>query len=491
MILALDQGTSSSRAIIFNKNKQIVASAQLEFTQIYPQTAWVEHNPREIWSSQLTVAQQALKNANLIAADIAAIGITNQRETTIVWDKTTGEAIYNAIVWQDRRTADICERLRAEGWEQYIRENTGLVLDAYFSATKISWILENVAGARAKAEAGELCFGTVDSWLLYKLTNGAVHSTDYSNASRTMLFNINTLTWDEKLLNVLNIPKNMLPSVQNNAHDFGYTAPEHLGAAVKIAGMAGDQQAALFGQGCYERGQAKNTYGTGCFMLMNTDELKHSKNGLISTIAWRIGDKTTYALEGSVFIAGAAIQWLRDGLQIINNAAQSAQMARSLPDNGGVYLVPAFAGLAAPYWDMYARGAIFGLTRGTTSAHLVRAALESLAYQTKDVLMAMAQDADTELTCLRADGGASANEFLMQWQADVLRCTVEVPPVVETTALGAAYLAGLQVGFWNWDELKANFSHFQTYQPQNNLDTVEKCYHYWQKAVQRSLQWID
>jgi glycerol kinase len=492
MILSLDQGTSSSRAIIFNKNKQIVATAQQEFTQIYPQNGWVEHNPQEIWLSQLTVAQQVLKNAGLIASDMQAIGITNQRETTILWNRLTAEPVYNAIVWQDRRTAHICENLRINGHEQHIKQTTGLVLDAYFSATKIAWILDNVTGARTLAEAGNLCFGTVDTWLLFKLTGGKEHKTDFSNASRTMLFDINNLCWDDKILNLLNIPKSILPKVCENTFNFGSTVPELLGASIKIAGMAGDQQAALFGQACFELGQAKNTYGTGCFMLMNTGQkVQHSAHGLISTIAWRIAGKTTYALEGSVFIAGAAIQWLRDGLQILQSAAQSAQLAKSLPDNGGVYLVPAFTGLAAPYWDMYARGTIFGLTRSSTSAHLVRAALESLAYQTKDVLIAMAKDAGTELKCLRADGGASANDFLMQWQSNVLNCDVQVPPMVETTALGAAYLAGLQVGFWDWNELKADFSHFQTYTPQTNLSTAEKGYYYWQKAVKRSLDWLE
>ena len=412
MILALDQGTSSSRAIIFNHNKQIVASAQQEFTQIYPQNDWVEHNPMEIWQTQLKVAQQALKNANLIASDILAIGITNQRETTILWNRQTGEPIYNAIVWQDRRTAPLCEKLLADGHEQLVKRSTGLVLDAYFSATKIKWLLDNVANARELANAGNLCFGTVDTWLLFKLTNGQAHKTDFSNASRTMLFDINKLEWNEEILSILDIPKSILPTVCENTHNFGSSAPELLGGSIKITGMAGDQQAALFGQSCFEAGQAKNTYGTGCFMLMNTgQELQFSKNGLISTIAWKIAGKTTYALEGSVFIAGAAIQWLRDGLHILQNAAQSSQIAKNLPDNQGVYVVPAFTGLAAPHWDMYARGTIFGLTRATTSAHLVRAALESLAYQTKDVLNAMSQDAGLQLTNLRADGGASANDF--------------------------------------------------------------------------------
>ena len=492
MILALDQGTSSSRAIIFNHNKQIVASAQQEFTQIYPQNDWVEHNPMEIWQTQLKVAQQALKNANLIASDILAIGITNQRETTILWNRQTGEPIYNAIVWQDRRTAPLCEKLLADGHEQLVKRSTGLVLDAYFSATKIKWLLDNVANARELANAGNLCFGTVDTWLLFKLTNGQAHKTDFSNASRTMLFDINKLEWNEEILSILDIPKSILPTVCENTHNFGSSAPELLGGSIKITGMAGDQQAALFGQSCFEAGQAKNTYGTGCFMLMNTgQELQFSKNGLISTIAWKIAGKTTYALEGSVFIAGAAIQWLRDGLHILQNAAQSSQIAKNLPDNQGVYVVPAFTGLAAPHWDMYARGTIFGLTRATTSAHLVRAALESLAYQTKDVLNAMSQDAGLQLTNLRADGGASANDFLMQWQAETLGAEVFVPHIIETTALGAAYMAGLQIGFWSWEELKADFSHFKVYSPLLPAATVQKYYYYWQKAVKRSLDWLE
>ncbi|MBP6664353.1 MAG: glycerol kinase GlpK, partial [Chitinophagales bacterium] len=446
-ILALDQGTTSSRAILFNEKAQIVGIAQREFTQIYPQAGWVEHNPNEIWDTQLATAQQVLTQCGVTATQIAAIGITNQRETTVVWDKKTGKAIYNAIVWQDRRTADTCTDLKNKGFEPYIRENTGLVIDAYFSGTKIKWILDNVPDAREKAEKGQLLFGTIDTWLIWKLTNGKTHATDYSNASRTMLYNIANLAWDKQLLAELNIPAKMLPKVLNSSDNYGTTTPELFGGtAIPITGVAGDQQAALFGQACFTQGMAKNTYGTGCFMLMNTGtERIRSKNGLLTTIAWGLNGTVEYALEGSVFIAGAAIQWLRDGLRLIDSAADSEFYANKVPNSDGVYVVPAFAGLGAPYWDMYARGAIFGLTRRTTKAHLVRATLESLAYQTRDVLKAMEADSGLKLRTLRVDGGACANNLLMQFQADILDTPVERPALVETTAMGAAYLAGIAV----------------------------------------------
>ncbi len=487
-ILSLDQGTTSSRAILFDKKGNIVDLVQQEFTQIYPQSAWVEHNALEIWNTQLKVTQEVLKNNNLSAKDIAAIGITNQRETTVVWDKNTGEPIYNAIVWQDRRTASFCDELKNRGLENYVKENTGLVIDAYFSGTKINWILNHVQGARKKAEKGELLFGTIDTWLVWKLTGGKVHVTDYSNASRTLVYNIKKLDWDAKLLKELDIPKNMLPQVRPSSEVYGETTV--FDAPIKIGGMAGDQQAALFGQACHQSGMAKNTYGTGCFMLMNTGtEPIKSKSGLLTTIAWGLNGEVHYALEGSVFIAGAAIQWLRDGLKIIDESPDSEFFAMKVDDADGVVVVPAFAGLGAPYWDMYARGAIFGLTRGTNKSHLIRATLESLAYQTKDVLDAMAKDSGVDLSVLRVDGGASANNLLMQFQADILNTNVERPKVIETTALGAAYLAGLAVGYWTLEGIQNNRQVDKTFNPQMESSKQSQLYKKWQKAVKRTMEW--
>jgi glycerol kinase len=492
MILALDQGTTSSRAIVFDQDGTIVATAQQEFQQYYPQTAWVEHNALEIWRTQLAVAKKVLRKKQLDPTAIKAIGITNQRETTVVWNKHTGEPVYNAIVWQDRRTAERCDLLRDEGWKDYVYSQTGLVLDAYFSGTKLEWILNNVEGARKAAQAGDLLFGTIDTWLLWKLTNGAVHATDYSNASRTMLFNIQTLQWDQQLLNEFNIPISMLPEVRPSSEVYGHSDSKLLGHSFPIGGMAGDQQAALFGQGCTQVGMAKNTYGTGCFMLMNTGQKRiPSKAGLLTTIAWGLDGKITYALEGSVFIAGAAVQWLRDELKILDEAPDSEYFTSKVDDNGGVYVVPAFAGLGAPYWDMYARGAIFGLTRGSNKYHIIRATLESLAYQTKDVLEAMEKDAAVDLHCLRVDGGACANNFLMQFQADLLNTTVERPAVIETTALGAAYLAGLAVGFWDKDSLEQRWQLDRGFQPVMPEKERQHLYQQWQKAVERTKGWED
>ncbi len=489
-ILALDQGTTSCRAILFDKKGNIAATEQQEFTQIFPQPAWVEHNADEIWQTQLKVAQDVLTNNGVTAAEIAGIGITNQRETTVIWDKKTGKPIHNAIVWQDRRTAPFCDELKAEGWEPYIRTNTGLVVDAYFSGTKVKWLLDNVPGARAKAKKGELLFGTMDTWLVWNLTGGKVHVTDYSNASRTLLFNIKTLKWDKEVLKRFDIPTKMLPKVKPSSQVYGKSISALFGKSIPVAGMAGDQQAALFGQGCHKAGMAKNTYGTGCFMLMNTGETPvESKAGLLTTIAWGIDGKVTYALEGSVFIAGAAIQWLRDGLKIIDSAPDSEFFAEKVEDNGGVYVVPAFAGLGAPYWDMYARGAIFGLTRGTEKSHLIRATLESLAYQTKDVLDAMKKDSGVPLTALRVDGGACANNLLMQFQADILKTTVQRPKVIETTALGAAYLAGLAVGFWTPKTISKGWQLDHTFKPKMTAAKRKKLYSGWQKAVKRAMDW--
>lgn len=489
-ILALDQGTTSSRAIIFDKEGNITALEQQEFTQNYPQPGRVEHNANEIWQTQLKVARDVLKNNNIKAEEIAAIGITNQRETTLVWDKITGEPIHNAIVWQDRRTASICDQLKADGREEAIRAKTGLVTDAYFSGTKIQWLLDNVEGARERAERGDLLFGTMDSWLVWKMTGGQVHITDYTNASRTLLYNIHELKWDEDLLNWIKVPASVLPEVKPSSEIYGKTEASLFGGEIPIAGIAGDQQAALFGQACYDTGMAKNTYGTGCFMLMNTGEtVVSSKNGLLTTIAWGIDGKITYALEGSVFIAGAAIQWLRDGLKIIDQAPDSEFFAMKVNDTDGVYVVPAFAGLGAPYWDMYARGAIFGLTRGTRKAHLIRATLESLAYQTKDVLEAMEQDAGLQMTNLRVDGGASANNMLMQFQADILATQVERPVVTETTALGAAYLAGLAVGYWKKSEISKNWQSDRQFHPDMGDEKRKKLYKGWKKAVKRTMDW--
>ena len=489
-ILALDQGTTSSRAILFDKKGNIKATEQQEFTQIFPKPGWVEHDPMEIWESQLKVAQDILKKNKISAKDIGAIGITNQRETTIVWDKNTGVPIHNAIVWQDRRTASICDALKEKGLTNHVRKNTGLVIDAYFSGTKINWILDHVEGARAKAENGDLLFGTVDTWLLWKLTGGAVHVTDYSNASRTLIYNIKSLKWDDKMLEELDIPKNMLPDVRSSSEIYGHSTASLFGEEIAIAGIAGDQQAALFGQACHEVGTAKNTYGTGCFMLMNTGtQPVESKSGLLTTIAWGLDGEVTYALEGSVFIAGAAVQWLRDGLKIIDSSPDSEYYAMKVEDTEGVYVVPAFAGLGAPYWDMYARGAIFGLTRGTSKSHLIRATLESLAYQTRDVLDAMTKDSGVELTSLRVDGGASANNLLMQFQADILGSEVERPKVIETTALGAAYLAGIAVGFWEKEEISKNRQTDKIFKSNMKEEERKKLYKGWQKAVKRTMNW--
>ena len=466
--------------------------AQQEFRQIYPQSGWVEHDPMEIWHTQIAVAKIALQQSGLSASDIKAIGITNQRETTIVWDKASGQPIYNAIVWQDRRTAEICERLKNKGLENTVRERSGLVIDAYFSGTKISWILDHVAGAREKAEKGELCFGTVDSWLLWNLSSGKVHATDYSNASRTMIFDIRNLCWDGDMLRELDIPIQMLPEVKASSHIFGYADAKFFGAEIPISGIAGDQQAALFGQGCFEPGMAKNTYGTGCFMLMNSGtEMILSKSGLLTTIAWGLDGKVEYALEGSVFIAGAAIQWLRDEVKILDSAADSEYYANKVSDNGGVYVVPAFAGLGAPYWDMYARGAILGLSRGSSKAHIIRATLESLAYQTRDVLKAMEKDSGLSLKTLRVDGGASANNFLMQFQSDILAVDVSRPEILETTALGAAYLAGLAVGFWKKSELINERKTERSFNPTMPEEKREKLYKIWQKAVEKTSGWLE
>lgn len=491
-ILALDQGTTSSRAILFDEKSHIVAVEQQEFTQYYPQPGWVEHDANEIWQTQLKVAQALLRNHRIPANEIAAIGITNQRETTVIWNKITGEPIHKAIVWQDRRTAGICDQLKSQGLGPYVRQETGLVIDAYFSGTKVKWLLDNVPNARKEAEKGNLLFGTIDTWLVWKLTGGQSHVTDYSNASRTMLFNIRDLNWDTQMLDKLEVPANILPEVKASSGIFGHTEAVHFGAQIPISGIAGDQQAALFGQACHAPGMAKNTYGTGCFMLMNTGTQPiASESGLLTTIAWGLGEKVYYALEGSVFIAGAAVQWLRDGLKIVDDAKDTAYIASKVADTGGVYVVPAFAGLGAPYWDMYARGAIFGLTRGTSKAHLVRATLEALAYQTKDVLSAMEKDAKLPLSKLRVDGGASNNDFLMQFQADMLGVTVERPSITETTALGAAYLAGLAVGFWQPAEISANWQLEHSFEPEMTAELREKHYRGWQKAVERSMKWEE
>ena len=493
-IIALDQGTTSSRAVIFNHNGEIVQIAQKEFSQIYPKPGWVEHDPMEIWGTQSGVLREVLETAGIRPKEIAAIGITNQRETTVVWDKNTGKPVYNAIVWQCRRTANICDDLKARGLEDYVRENTGLVIDAYFSGTKIKWILDNVEGAREKAEKGELLFGNIDTWLIWNLTRGKVHITDYSNASRTMIYNIKELKWDEKLLKELEIPLSMLPEVRPSSEVYGITDPHTLGGAeIPISGIAGDQQAALFGQACFEPGMAKNTYGTGCFMLMNTgEEMVISKNGLLTTIAWGVDGKVEYALEGSIFVAGAIIQWLRDELHLIVDANDSEYFALKEKDNNGVYLVPAFVGLGAPYWDMYARGTIVGLTRGANKNHIIRAALESIAYQTRDVLEAMEEDSGIELQELRVDGGAVANNFLMQFQSDILGVSVHRPEVIETTALGAAYLAGLAVDFWkDKNEITRRWNVDRVFEWRMKKEEKEKLYRGWKKAVERSKDWVE
>ena len=491
-IIALDQGTTSSRAIVFDKNQNILGVSQKEITQIYPKEGWVEHNPMEIWASQYGVLQEVIAKINIHSSDIVAIGITNQRETTIVWDKNTGEPIYNAIVWQCRRTSNIVDDLKKKGLDKYIQNKTGLIPDAYFSATKIKWILDNVDGAREKAEKGELLFGTVDTWILWKLTDGKVHVTDYTNASRTMLYNINELKWDDELLEIFNIPKSMLPEVKNSSEIYGYTNLDGE-CKVPIAGIAGDQQAALFGQTAFNKGEAKNTYGTGCFLLMNTgEELVKSNEGLLTTIAIGIDNKVQYALEGSVFVGGAVIQWLRDELKLITDASDSEYFASKVSDNGGVYLVPAFVGLGAPYWDMYARGAILGLTRGTNKNHIIRAALESIAYQSKAVIETMEKESGIKINRLKVDGGASRNEFLMQFQSDIVNVEVSRPIITETTALGAAYLAGLAVGFWkDKEELSKGWYESQRYYPSMEEEVRNKLYSKWEKAVERTLGWEE
>ena len=492
-IMALDQGTTSSRCILFDKAGRICSMAQKEFTQFFPQAGWVEHDAMEIWASQIGVAQEALLKIGATARDVAAIGITNQRETTVVWDRTTGQPVYNAIVWQCRRTAEFCDQLAAEGWTEKIRRKCGVVLDAYFSATKIRWILDHVPGARAKAERGELLFGNIDTWLIWNLTRGRVHVTDYSNASRTMLYNIFELKWDEELLARLDIPAAMLPQVMPSSCVYGETDPTIFGAPIPIAGAAGDQQAALFGQTCFQPGMAKNTYGTGCFLLMNTGETPvMSRSGLITTLAWGIGGRVEYALEGSIFVAGAAIQWLRDELKLIDSAPDSEYMASKVPDTNGCYVVPAFTGLGAPHWDPYARGAIVGLTRGVNKCHLIRATLESLAYQTNDVLKAMQEDAGLKLSALKVDGGACANNFLMQFQADIIQAPVLRPVCIETTALGAAYLAGLAVGYWaSQDEVVDNWAVSRTFEPAMPEADRARLVRGWDKAVGRALHWAE
>lgn len=492
-ILALDQGTTSGRSILFDHDSNIVATAQSEFTQIFPKPGWVEHNANEIWSTQIGTISEVIAKASIDPNEIAAIGITNQRETAVVWDKNTGKPIYNAIVWQSRQTMEICDELKAQGLADVFHKKTGLLIDAYFSGTKVKWILDHVEGAREKAEAGDLLFGTMDTWLIWKLTGGKVHVTDYSNASRTLMYNIRTLEWDDELLGYLDIPKAMLPEVKQSSEVYGVTIPSVTqGVEIPISGIAGDQQAALFGQNCFKAGMAKNTYGTGCFMLMNTgSQLYDSKNGLLTTIAWGIDGEVQYALEGSIFVAGSAIQWLRDGLKIVESAPDTEFYANKVDDAEGVYVVPAFVGLGAPYWDMKARGAIFGLTRGTTKNHIIRATLDSLAYQTKDVLDAMQADSGIKLNALKVDGGAVANNLMMQFQSDLLGVPVERPKVVETTALGACYLAGLAVGFWNnKEELANNWQLDRRFEADMDEDTRRELYVGWLKAVRRTMNWL-
>lgn len=490
-ILSFDQGTTSTRAIVFNHSGDVVSISQNEFKQIYPQPGWVEHDPMEIWGTQIGVAKMALEMASIDTTKIAAIGITNQRETTIVWDKITGEPVYNAIVWQCRRTAELCDDLIIKGKADIIKKKTGLMVDAYFSGTKVKWILDNVEGARLRAERGELLFGTVDTWLIWKLTEGKVHVTDYSNASRTMLFNIHTLEWDKEILEELNIPISMLPEVKPSSYIYGYTSEKIMNAKIPIAGAAGDQQAALFGQGCFKAGMAKNTYGTGGFMLMNTGSKPvESENGLLTTIAWGIDGKVTYALEGSVFIAGAVIHWLRDELRMIKSAEECERYSNAVEDTNGVYFVPAFVGLGAPYWDMYPRGTVVGLTRGTNKEHFIRAALESIAYQTMDVINAMQEDSEIVLYKLKVDGGASSNNFLMQFQSDLLRVSVDRPQIIQTTALGAAYLAGLAVGFWNnTDDILKNWKLDKEYKPEMDEVKRDRNIKQWHRAVRTALYW--
>ncbi len=492
-VMALDQGTTSSRCILFDKKGNICSMAQKEFTQIYPKPGWVEHNPMEIWSSQLAVLTEAMAMVGASPEDIGGIGITNQRETTIVWDKQTGEPVYNAIVWQCRRTAEKIDELTGAGYGEMITEKTGLIADAYFSGTKIAWILDHVPQARERAERGELLFGTVDTWLIYQLTRGAVHVTDYTNASRTMIFDIHRLCWDQELLGLLGIPESMLPEVEPSSHIYGYTDRSVLGGEIPIAGIAGDQQAALFGQCCFKKGQVKNTYGTGCFLLMNTgSEAIRSRNGLLTTIAASTGESVEYALEGSVFVAGAAIQWLRDGMRMIRTAAQSSEYTDKVEDTTGVYMVPAFAGMGAPYWNPYARGTIVGITRGCEKEHFIRAALESIAYQTYDVLKAMEEDAEVSIAGLKVDGGASANDFLMQFQADILGGTVYRPKCIETTALGAAYLAGLATGYFtSREEIAENWQLEREFTHKMGDNTRERLLKGWKKAIRCALFWAS
>jgi len=490
-IMSLDQGTTSCRCIIYDRGGNAISVAQKEFTQIYPAPGLVEHDAMEIWSTQIGVAHEALRRHDLTYENIEAIGITNQRETTVIWDKNTGEPIHNAIVWQCRRTANICTELKDKGLTEKFKEKTGLPIDAYFSATKIKWILDNVSGAYERAQNGELLFGTIDTWLIWKLTGGKVHVTDYSNAARTMLFNIKELNWDKEILQELGIPIKMLPKVLPSSYSFGDTAEHIFGGSIKITGVAGDQHAALFGQACFSKGEAKNTYGTGCFLLMNTgEEPIDSKNGLITTIAWGIGDKIVYALEGSVFVAGAAVQWLRDELRLFKNATESCEMALKVDDNNGVYVVPAFVGLGAPYWEPYSRGAIFGLTRGANNNHIVRATLESIAYQTHDLIKAMERDSNAKLSSLKVDGGAAENDFLMQFQADILDATVRRPASVETTSLGAAYLAGLETGYWkDENDIKTNWAESKSYTPKMQEQQRISLIKGWERAVKSCIEW--
>ncbi|HTV46965.1 MAG TPA: glycerol kinase GlpK [Phycisphaerae bacterium] len=491
VILALDQGTTSSRAILFDRTGRSIAAAQKELRQIYPQTGWVEHDPEEIWLSQLSVAQEVLAKAGLRGADVAALGITNQRETTILWDKKSGKPLSHAIVWQDRRTANWCDKLKRAGHSGLVSKKTGLVIDAYFSAGKIAWLLSNLPDARRRAQNGELAFGTVDSWLLFKLTGGAIHATDPSNASRTMFYNIHTKRWDKQLLELFDVPHEILPEVKSSSGQWGKTLAEHFGGAIQIAGVAGDQQAALFGQTCFDRGLAKNTYGTGCFMLMNLGKTaKPSHHKLLTTVAWEFDRKVQYAMEGSVFIGGAVVQWLRDGLGIISSAAEIEALASSVPDSGDVYLVPAFAGLGAPHWDQYARGTITGITRGTTRAHLARAALESIAFQVADIMDVMQKDSGIAIKELRVDGGAAANNLLLQFQADLLRVPVVRPCVIETTALGAAYLAGLAVGFWkDQQDVKSNWAIDRVFEPRMSENEARRRRRRWNEALRRARDW--
>jgi glycerol kinase len=493
LILALDQGTTSSRAILFNHSGEIKYVSQKDFEQIFPTPGWVEHDPNEIWSSQISVAAEVIAKAGISGLEVAAIGITNQRETTIVWDKETGDPIYNAIVWQDRRTSKYCDELKEQGHAEMVKEKTGLVLDAYFSATKLKWILDNTEGARQKAEEGKLCFGTVDTWLVWKLTRGKMFITDVSNASRTMLLNIHTLEWDNDLLELFNIPKAILPEVKQSSEVYGETATTLFSTKIPIAGIAGDQQAALFGQMCTTPGMVKNTYGTGCFLLMNTGtEAVSSKNNLLTTVAWKINGEVNYALEGSVFVGGAAIQWLRDGLKIIHSSDQVNELAASVEDNGGVYFVPALTGLGAPYWDQYARGTIVGITRGTTDAHIARATLEGIAFQVYEIVKAMEADSGRESLELRVDGGASASDLLMQIQSDLFAVKITRPKTLETTALGAAYLAGLAVGYWkSIDEIQEQWIVDKDFYPQLDREQVDKMTHFWKKAVKSAQSWIE